>query len=219
MTSARHTPNIDRYIRTWVHRKRNCKLVGEFKYLWGYVICYLMCICVIISTANYSKEVVGLRTQFWTLLEVWGGWELKRWRLTQKRLFTPRIGDSMYRWPWNMTKLWGLNFVTHCPTPLKTWPERSSRQVIYQLDRHVSTYQSGPHWIFQVVIKTLQSVRWLRPSSLRHDLDWAPWLWVWHWVVRPRNRWGGWGPRWLSCHVSRRENTLQHFRVVVVGQV
>jgi hypothetical protein len=27
-------------------------------------------------------------------------------------LCTPRIGDSKYRCPWNMSKLWGLNFVT-----------------------------------------------------------------------------------------------------------
>jgi hypothetical protein len=41
--------------------------------------------------------------------------------LTRKRLCTPRIGGSKYRWSWIMityhihTKLWGLIFVTHCP--------------------------------------------------------------------------------------------------------
>jgi hypothetical protein len=82
-----------------------------------------MSICVI--TSYYCKVVVGLETQFVTstLLKVWGGWELGCWRLTRKRLCTPRIGGSKYRWPWIMTKLWRLNFVTHCPAPLKTWPE------------------------------------------------------------------------------------------------
>jgi hypothetical protein len=38
------------------------------------VICYLMRICV--WTSYYCELVVGLREQFDTLLEVWGGWEL-----------------------------------------------------------------------------------------------------------------------------------------------
>ena len=38
------------------------------------VICYLRRICI--CTSYYCELVVGLRTQFYTLLEVWGGWEL-----------------------------------------------------------------------------------------------------------------------------------------------
>jgi hypothetical protein len=40
------------------------------------VICYLMCIGV--CTSYYCKLVVGLRTQFCTLVEVWGARELPR---------------------------------------------------------------------------------------------------------------------------------------------
>ena len=73
-------------------------------------------------TRTWSRCRMGLETQLCTLLEVWGDWELGCWHLT-RRLCTPRIGDSKYRWPWIMTKSWGLDFVTHCPTPRKTWPE------------------------------------------------------------------------------------------------
>ena len=38
------------------------------------VICYLTRICI--CTSYYCELVVGLRTQFYTLLEVCGGWEL-----------------------------------------------------------------------------------------------------------------------------------------------
>ncbi len=46
-------------------------------------------------------------------------------------------------------------------TPLKSWPE--SYEV--DLDSHVAVYPIGPHWIFQVDIKTLQC---LRLKSLTH---------------------------------------------------
>jgi hypothetical protein len=39
-----------------------------------YVTCYLIHICV--CTSCHYELVVGLRAQFYTLLEVWGGWEL-----------------------------------------------------------------------------------------------------------------------------------------------
>jgi hypothetical protein len=38
------------------------------------VICNILCICV--CTSYHCELVVGLRTQFYTLLEVWGDWEL-----------------------------------------------------------------------------------------------------------------------------------------------
>jgi hypothetical protein len=38
------------------------------------VICYLIPICV--YTSYHCELVVGLRAQFYTLLEVWGDWEL-----------------------------------------------------------------------------------------------------------------------------------------------
>ncbi len=64
------------------------------------VICYLTCICI--CTSYYCEMVVGLRTQFYTLLEVWGVWELGCWHLTRRRLCSPRIGGSKYRWSWIM---------------------------------------------------------------------------------------------------------------------
>ncbi len=35
---------------------------------------------------------MGLRTQFWALLEVWGGWELGCWLFTRKRLYAEDLG-------------------------------------------------------------------------------------------------------------------------------
>jgi hypothetical protein len=68
-----------------------------------YVTCYFcymffntyLCMYIILL-----RMVVGLRTQFWTLLDVWGVWELRWWHLTRKRL--RRIGGSKYRWSWTM---------------------------------------------------------------------------------------------------------------------
>ncbi len=65
-----------------------------------------MIICVI--TSYYYKVVVGLETQFCTLLDVWGGWDLGCWLLT-RRLCTTRIGGSKYRGPWSMTKFFRLD--------------------------------------------------------------------------------------------------------------
>jgi hypothetical protein len=44
---------------------------------------------------------VGLRAQFCTLLEVWGGWELGCQLLTRNVSVTPRIEGSKYRWTWS----------------------------------------------------------------------------------------------------------------------
>jgi hypothetical protein len=60
------------------------------------VICYLTRICI--CTSYYCEMVVGLRVQIYTLLEVWGGWELGCWHLSRRRVWTPRIGGSKYRW-------------------------------------------------------------------------------------------------------------------------
>jgi hypothetical protein len=57
------------------------------------VIYYLMCVCV--STSYHCKLVVGLRTQFWTMLEVWGGLELGCWRLTPNGLYVEDRGISL----------------------------------------------------------------------------------------------------------------------------
>jgi hypothetical protein len=57
------------------------------------------------DTGNYCELMVGLGTHFWTLLEVWGDWELGCWHLTRNirnRLCTPGIGGSKYRWSWIM---------------------------------------------------------------------------------------------------------------------
>jgi hypothetical protein len=64
--------------------------------------CYVFLIRICIFTSYYCELVVGLRSQFYTLLEVWEGLELGCWLLTRKRLCTPRIGDSKYRWFWIM---------------------------------------------------------------------------------------------------------------------
>jgi hypothetical protein len=55
------------------------QLVWCLLHMWSMVhvisvICYLMCICI--CTSYYCELVVGLRAQFYTLLEVCGGWEL-----------------------------------------------------------------------------------------------------------------------------------------------
>ena len=52
-----------------------------------YGVLYTLCLCymlfllyiltrICIWTSYYCELVVGLRVQFYTLLEVWGGWEL-----------------------------------------------------------------------------------------------------------------------------------------------
>jgi hypothetical protein len=50
------------------------------------VVCYLIRIST--CTTYYCELVVGLRVQFYTLLEVCGGWTLGCWLLTRKRLYT-----------------------------------------------------------------------------------------------------------------------------------
>ncbi len=67
--------------------------------------------------------------------------------LVRKRMCTPRIGDSKYRWPWIMSTLWGLNVATHCPVPHRTWLPLYRDSTIRQRisDSHVSVYPSGPH--------------------------------------------------------------------------
>jgi hypothetical protein len=88
------------------------------------VICYLMSRIMCVCTPYNDELVVGLRSQFCTLLEVWGDWELRCWLLTRKRLYTedrglqvPMVLEHDYiTHTYNPhtyhihAKLWGLNF-------------------------------------------------------------------------------------------------------------
>jgi hypothetical protein len=66
------------------------------------------------------------------------------------------------------------------------WDSLGSELESSDLDSHVSDYQSGPHWIFQVTIKTLQSeggtVR-SRLNCLSSSQDTGRFLQVWHQIV------------------------------------
>ncbi len=76
---------------------------------------------IFVITSYYCKVLVGRRAQFCTLLEVWGDWELGCWHLTRKRLCTPRIGSSKYRWPWSMGKIVGTQFLRQLRHPTGLW--------------------------------------------------------------------------------------------------
>jgi hypothetical protein len=84
-----------------------CCFCFMFRFRVSRVVSDMLLMCICVCTSYYCELVVGLRTQFCTLLEVWGGWELGCWLLTWKRVCTPRIRGSKYRWTWSMTHLLG----------------------------------------------------------------------------------------------------------------
>ncbi len=113
------------------------QLVGCLMDIQVYVICYF---CYMLFNAHLCIHIIPLWTGGGTedtVLHVvrgpvWGGWELGCWRLTRKRSVRQGSGAPSTDGPGSWlhttyihhtyipihTKLWGLNFVSHCPTPL-----------------------------------------------------------------------------------------------------
>ena len=71
-----------------------------------YISVYVF-MCIYVCRSYYYKLVGGLRTQFFTLLEVWGGRELACWLAVLDTKMSPYDGDRV------LQVVMGWNIITY----------------------------------------------------------------------------------------------------------